>query len=204
VTEKEQHIIAGAGEVFMKCGIKSVNMDDIAKNLGVSKKTLYKYVQDKNDLLRKSLAMHADMEDMAIGLICEKDQNAIDELLDIAQWITSVLQKIHPSIHFDLEKYHPEVWKEMIDNRHKMVYTCMKDNMEKGIKEGLYREDLNIDVIAKIYMAKIDVTFDATIFPPQEISFSEVYREYFRYHIRGIASEKGITYLKKKVKEMLK
>jgi len=204
VTEKEQQIIRGAGEVFMRYGIKSVNMDDIAKNLSVSKKTLYKYVKDKNDLLRKSLAMHARMEDMAISLICEKDHNAIDELLEIAQWITGVLQQVHPSIHFDLEKYHPEVWKEMMDNQQKMVYKCMSENMEKGIKEGLYREDLNIDVIAKIYMSKMDVTFDSTIFPPKEISFSEVYREYFRYHIRGIASEKGITYLKQKVKEMLK
>lgn len=204
MTEKEQKIIAGAGEVFMKYGIKSVNMDDIAKNLGVSKKTLYKYVKDKNDLLGKALTMHCQVEEMAIAEIRDKDHNAIDEMLEIAQYFTELLQQIHPSIHFDLERYHPEVWKEMMTNQHAMVYKCMAGNLEKGIKEGLYREDLNVDVIAKIYMAKMDVTFDSTIFPPKEISFSEVYREYFRYHIRGIASEKGITYLKKKVKEMLK
>jgi AcrR family transcriptional regulator len=204
VTEKEQQIIIAAGEVFMKYGIKSVNMDDIAKNLGVSKKTLYKYFKDKNDLLGKALAMHCQLEDMAINLICEKDHNAIDEMMEIAQYVTSILQQVHPSIHFDLEKFHPEVWKEMQTNQHAMVYKCMAGNLDKGIKEGLYREDLNVDVIAKIYIAKMDVTFDSTMFPPNEISFPEVYREYFRYHIRGIASEKGITYLKKKVKEMLK
>lgn len=204
MTEKEQQIIVGAGEVFMKYGIKSVNMDDIAKILGVSKKTLYKFVKDKNDLLRKALAMHFKMEDMAMTMICAKNQNAIDEMMDIAEYVTGLLQQMHPSIHFDLEKYHPEVWKEMMVNQHTLVYECMKGNMEKGIKEGLYRSDLNIEVIAKIYIAKMDVTFDSTIFPPKQISFSEVYSEYFRYHIRGIASEKGITYLKQKVKEMLK
>ena len=76
----------------------------------------------------------------------------------------------------------------------------MKNNLEKGLKEGVYRRDLNADVITKIYLKKIDVVFDAEIFPPSEISFEEVYAILFRYHIRGIANKRGIEYLEKKEK----
>ena len=202
VEEKAQKIIEGAAGVFMKYGIKSVNMDDIARNLGISKKTLYKYVSDKNDLLMKALASHSSAEKCAMDAICDKDLNAIDEMLEISNYVSTLLKQIHPSIHFDLEKYHPEVMKNMMEAHEMMIYSCMRNNMEKGIKEGYYREDLNVHVISKIYIEKMDATFNSEIFPPNEIPFSEVYMEYFRYHIRGIASEKGIAYLTKKVKQL--
>ena len=188
--------------VFMKYGIKSVNMDDVARNLGISKKTLYKYVTDKNDLLTKALALHARDESEAMDAIFSKKLNAIDEMLEISSYVSGILKQIHPSIHFDLEKYHPEVMKNMRDAHETMIYQCMKSNMEKGIEEGLYRKDLNVHVIAKIYIEKMDATFNSEIFPPQEFSFPDVYMEYFRYHIRGIASEKGIKYLTEKVKNL--
>lgn len=201
VEEKEKEIVASAGEVFMKLGIKSVNMDDVARNLRISKKTLYKYVKDKNDLIRKALELHFHMEDVAIDEICHRGLNAIDESLEISRFIAQLLRQVHPSIHFDLEKYHPEIWKDMLDARHKMIYKCMHTNITKGIKDGLYRKDLNADVITKMYISKMDVLFDGELFPHTEITFEEVYLEYFRYHIRGLASEEGMEYLVNKVKK---
>ncbi len=200
MNEKELNIIRASSQVFMRLGIKSVNMDDIARALGISKRTLYQYVKDKNDLVRKCIFSMCDAEDQAVGEICARGLNAIDELFEISRFITDVLSKMHPSIHFDMEKYHPEILKEMMDNREQAVFSCIHANLEKGKKEGLYRADLNTVVIAKIYMAKMDVVFNAKIFPPEEASFAEVYLEYLRYHIRGLASEKGIAYLVEKVK----
>lgn len=197
--EKERQIIQGAAHVFMKYGVKSVNMDDVARNLGVSKKTLYKYVTDKNDLLRKSLACHHEHEQSSIDEIFSKGQNAIDEMFEMSKFITGMLSKLHPSIHFDLEKYHPEVWNEMKDKRNSSVYNCVFQNLEKGKAEGLYRENLNSEVITEIYISKMDVLFDGEIFPPEKISFSEVYKEFFRYHIRGVASKTGREYLIQKM-----
>ncbi|MFT5183489.1 MAG: AcrR family transcriptional regulator [Flavobacteriales bacterium] len=200
MNEKELNIIKAASEVFMRLGIKSVNMDDIARSLGISKRTLYQYVKDKNDLVRKCIFGMCEAEDVAVGAICEKGLNAIDELFEISHFITDLLSKMHPSIHFDLEKYHPEILKDMMDNRESAVFTCIHSNLEKGVNEGLYRADLNTVVISKIYMAKMDIVFNAEIFPPNEVSFSDVYLEYLRYHVRGLASEKGIEYLVEKVK----
>lgn len=203
-TAKAKKILEGATEVFMRYGIKSVNMDDVARNLGISKKTLYKYVKDKADLLRQAFqAMHRQEEEV-IGEICSRGLNAIDEMFEISQYILGLLNNLHPSVHFDMEKYYPELMKQVEDKRESTVFSCMLTNMNKGIKEGLYRKDLKPEVLARIYIHKIDAIFDGELFPPSEVSFGEVYIEFFRYHIRGIASEKGIAYLVEKMKQETK
>ncbi|MFK7755430.1 MAG: TetR/AcrR family transcriptional regulator [Flavobacteriales bacterium] len=194
--EKEKGIILGATEVFMRLGIKSVNMDDISRQLGISKKTLYKYVSDKNDLVHKSVLIMMDLEDEAIEDIQSRDLNAIDENMEIMKHAMGMLNNMHPSIMFDMEKYHPTILRSMMDNRHSKIYDCVMSNLKQGITEGLYRKNLNADVIAKMSINSMDVILDKTEIHIEGISFSEKFKEYFRYHIRGIASEKGITYLK--------
>jgi len=198
--EQKQNIISEAGKIFMRYGIKSVTMDDMARHMGVSKKTLYKFVSDKNELVYEVMKSHCDQEGVTIGGICERGLNAIDESFEISKFVVSKLKEIHPSIHFDLEKYHPQVWKDFKFIEGGQIYNCMVSNIEKGIKEGLYRDDLNIPVILKIYISRFDVVFDGEMFPKEEYNFADVYLEMFRYHIRGIASKKGIDYLIEKVK----
>jgi len=197
--EKMQQIIIKAGEVFMRYGIKSVNMDDIARELKMSKKTLYKYVSDKLDLVVKVMHTHCVFEELAIKAIIEESKNAIDEMVEINKHVSDHLNAIHPSIHYDLEKYYPEAWALFHEHENTFVLSCIKDNLHRGVEEGLYRDNLNVDIMAKIYVAKIDIVFDHTVFSPREYKFVEVLNEMLRYHIRGIASEKGVKYLKEKV-----
>lgn len=199
MNEREEEILNGACAVFMKYGIKSVNMDDVAKNLRISKKTLYKYVSDKRDLINRCFDLVHSQEEKAITQICARGLNAIDEMFEISHFAVGMLQGLHPSIHFDMEKYYPEVWKDMVNKRDTQVYSCMHANMVKGMEEGLYRDNLKPEILAKIYITKLDAVFDGEIFPPDQVSFAEVYMELFRYHIRGIASEKGIAYLVEKM-----
>ncbi|MFM9986721.1 MAG: TetR/AcrR family transcriptional regulator [Flavobacteriales bacterium] len=202
VEEKEKKLIQSARDVFMKYGIKSVNMDDMARHLSMSKKTLYQYVCDKDELVRKAVLGHGELEDAEIRQVCGKGLNAIDELLEIMHWVVDMLQNVHPSIVFDLQKYHPEVFGEMLENRHRSIYDCMYLNMKKGQREGLYRKDFNVEAIAKVYIGRIDMIFDQKLFPAKDWSLSQVYLEMFKYHIRGIASEKGLEYLGQKLKSI--
>ncbi len=198
--EKEIKLVENATGIFMKYGIKSVNMDDMSRHLGISKKTLYQFVKDKEDLVKKSVNHFCNKEDEEIRHICAQGMNAVDESLEIMKWVLSVLQQVHPSVNYDLEKYHPAIAREMKENRHRAVYDCMRMNMKKGQKEGYYRKDFNADVIAKLYIVRIDIIFDQTLFPMEEHNLGELYKEIFKYHIRGIASEKGLDYLKEKLK----
>ncbi len=199
--ERGQQIIEQAGKVFMRLGVRSVNMDDIAQHLRISKKTLYQYVKDKNELVQRAVQQICDHHRSCICSIRSKDLNAIDENFEIARFIAGQLGQMHPSIHFDLQKYHAEAWDLLQRTERADIFECVTANMEKGIEQGLYREDLNIPVIARIYIARFDATFDGELFPANEFNFDDVVWEMFRYHIRGIASEKGSKYLIKKVKK---
>lgn len=201
--ERGQRLILEAGRVFWTYGIKSVTMDDVASRLGISKKTLYQYVKDKNDLVERVLL------NVSASMRCEIEGqlghggNAIDELYAITTRVAAHLKGIHPSIHFDLEKYHPEAFLLWRTNKRKEIFNSTADNLLRGIREGLYREDLNIPMITTIYIARFDMVFDGALFPPEKFDMDELHWELFRYHVRGIASTKGLNYLKKKVlKEM--
>ena len=200
--QKEQQFLGDALAVFMKYGIKSVTMDDLARHLGMSKKTIYSFVKDKNDLITRGLDMQHCKESMVMEDICCKGLNAIDEMFEIGHFIQGMLNELHPSIHYDLEKYHAEVFHDMLAKHETSVYDCISRNLQKGVNEGVYRKDLNIDVIAKLYTKRIDNVFDAELFPPSEIAFSEVYAIMFRYHILGVASPEGAAYLEKKWKKI--
>ncbi|MFN5295201.1 MAG: TetR/AcrR family transcriptional regulator, partial [Flavobacteriales bacterium] len=107
-SEKEIQLIQGAMALFMRLGVKSVNMDDVARHLGVSKKTLYLHFKDKEDLIRRVIDLHCSMEDSSLAAIQAKNLPAIDEMFEIMHWVLSILSKVNPSVQFDLDKYHPE------------------------------------------------------------------------------------------------
>ena len=197
--QKKREIITGALRVFMQKGIKSVNMDDVSKELGISKKTLYLVVKDKEELVQKGVEVFCKKEDLEMNLIQGKSLNAIEESLEIKKWVLNVLDGIHPSVAFELEKYYPKVSRRMQEHRKKVIYKSLFENLLKGQEEGFYRKDLNPDIIVKIYISRIETLFDQRIFPLSEYALSNLYIESFNYHIRGIASEKGLKYLEKKV-----
>ena len=193
--EKEKQILIATAEVFLKFGVKSVTMDDIARELKMSKKTLYKYFDNKTTLVTAVINSFCEIDKTVIEGIYKQAGNAIDEIIEIGKYTSEKIKKIHPSVHFDLEKYYPQAWSKF--DEHKMTYIagCVKRNLIRGIKEELFRENINIDIVTRLYTSRIDMVFDAAIFPSNEFSFEEVHLEMIRYHIRGIASAEGIKYL---------
>lgn len=199
--DKLNKLLDSARKVFMQYGIKSINMDDMAKHLGISKKTLYLHVTNKEDLVKKTLLHHCELEDSQINAICNRGLNAIDEQFEIMYWVVGMLSNVHPSILFDLQKYHPEVYTAMHKSRDNSIYSCMLMNIKKGQKEGLYRKDMNPEIIVKYYTARVELVFDENLFPHSIWNIAQIYTEIFKYHIRGIASEKGLLYLNEKLKK---
>jgi AcrR family transcriptional regulator len=192
---KEQQLIEGAMYIFMRFGIKSVNMDDVARQLSVSKKTLYQYFSDKEDLLSRVVDCHCSREDESITAIHSKKLPAIEEMFEIMHWVIGILNKIHPSVQYDMEKYHPALAVKMKASRGRVVHASMLSNLKRGMKEGTYRKDLDAEIITRIYLARIDAFLDPEIFPFDQYKPVNVYKELFRYHIHGIASAKGIEQL---------
>jgi len=198
--EKITKLVSDAQAVFMRFGIKSVNMEDIARHLRVSKKTLYKYVSDKEDLVKKCFFLHCYQEEKEIQRISLLQLNAIDESFETMHFIKDIIKDVHPSIMFDMEKYYPEVLQQTEEMRNKNIYSSVKANVEKGIEEGFYRKDLKADVIAHIYVKSVEAIFHSEQFIQSKNTLQELYLELFRYHIRGISSDQGREYLIEKIK----
>jgi len=181
--------------LFMKYGIKSVTMDDIAKELGVSKKTLYKYFKDKNAIVSTLMKMDLNSEMQKLSSLTNSSTNAIEETFAFSQVLIEKLKTVNPSLMYDLEKYHPKAWSLFINHKRVDVFNCIRANIERGIDEGFYVSIINAEVVAKLYSEKIDLIFNQEIFPLGKFSVEEVYTEMIEYHLRGIVNEKGRQYL---------
>lgn len=198
---KKKEILEQALKLFMRLGIKSMTMDDVATQLRISKKTLYEHFTDKNDLVEQAVATICTFHRETIRAICERGLNAIDENEEITKFLVAQVGCMHPSVQFDLQKYHPKAWEIMEKRQREDVYTCVIANLRKGMAEGLYRDELDAEVITRLYISRIDSTWDGRVFPSDQFNLSDVLWKHFEYHIRGIASKKGVTYLEKKAKK---
>ncbi len=199
--QKEIELLMTSLELFMKYGIKSLTMDDIARNLGISKKTLYQFVSDKKDLVKKGMRLMVEGERAMMCCVIEDSGTAIDELIGITRCVSSKLGEIHPSVIFDLQKYHPQAWKIMEDHKKNFIYEVMLENLKRGIKEGYYRGNINPLIIANIYMGMVDNMLNPENPISKTTSIDRLHIEIIRYHIKGIANEKGISLLKKTLKK---
>jgi AcrR family transcriptional regulator len=202
VEEKAQKILDQVRGLFMQYGIKSLTMDDLARHLGISKKTLYQSFSDKADLVLRGIEAHMDEERAALEQLHDASENAIDEMFLMSQHVSGHLQQMHPSILFDMQKYYPKAFAKFEEYKLKIVMSCLARNMEEGIAQGLYRENLNIPIVAGLYVGRMDLFFDQQLFPANRYGPKDVYFEAIRYHIRGIASEKGLEYLRDKFRSI--
>ena len=189
--EAETKILKKSSEMFMTYGIKSVTMDDISRANGISKKTLYRYVDNKADLLNKVLVLQNEEEKLALIECKEQANNAIEEMILISRYVNKLLQSINPSAVYDLQKYYIEHWNLMRSLHEKYIFNLIKENLKIGIQENLYRDDMNIDIVAKLYGGTSHLILDTNLFPINQYKRSDLHREMVRYHLHSIVSEKG-------------
>lgn len=191
--EKLEKILIDSAKLFQKYGIRSIAMDDICRELGISKKTMYQYVESKADLIAKILEYNHEQHEKTI---CDKHENlnAIDVLLEVSKRVCEDMQQFNPSITFDLQKFYPEIYKTLIEKKKIHVFDKIKYNIEQGISEGIYRPDLDVELVAQLYVQRLADFHNPEFIASGNISFEKVFRVMFENHIRGIANAKGIEY----------
>jgi len=188
-------IIRKVSQLFTRYGIKSVTMDDISRELGISKKTLYTYVKDKNELV--SLIIDMEFEDRTNTLreLAKTYENAIDELYQVHKIVNTILKEHSPASVYDLKKYYPDEYKKMYKMRREKLLEHFETNLQRGKEEGLYREEINVRIIAKLQVQRVENTFDSDFLTTEELIAPKAFAEIFEYHIRGIATDKGLKEL---------
>ncbi|WP_264520257.1 TetR/AcrR family transcriptional regulator [Flavobacterium sp. N1994] len=196
----DNKIIERATEMYLTLGFKSVTMDDIASRMGISKKTIYQHFENKNDLV-EAVTMHL-FETISCGIdeIITLNQNPIEELFSIKDFVMQNLKNESTSPIYQLQKYYPQIHKTLMSRQFDKMGDCVIDNLKKGIEQGLFREDIHMELIARFYFAGMTSIKDAELFNPIQFSTKEVQETYLEYHLRGIATEKGIAVLEQLLK----
>jgi len=192
-----ENILEKVGELYFKYGIKSVTMDDVARELGISKKTLYLYVENKTELVSKVVAYILDKSDCEFVKLREKKLNAVEELLEVGLHVVKAVKDHNPSTEYDLKKYYPDIYKNLHEIRKVKMYDSVLRNIIKGKKEGLFRVDLDDEIIAKMQTTRFMNMGHDEFFNPEEMFKPKYILELFIYHIRGIANSKGLEVLEK-------
>jgi AcrR family transcriptional regulator len=186
-------------ELFKEFGVKSVTMDQISQHCGISKKTLYKHVDNKLDLLHQTFELAAGY--MAQELqenLSQVSGNAIDQLFALEQFAEKNLRGAEDRLLAQLDLYYPEVAQKVNEQRQTIVSAITRKNLEQGLREGLYREDINIDFIIILYYGHILAVHESVV-GKDTPNLDELRKASLRYHIRGIASLQGLEYLNQRI-----
>lgn len=197
---KEQ-IIDKSCELFLNFGFKSVTMDEIASAMGVSKKTIYKYFSNKTSLVSSVTNSMFEKISCGISQVCELNMNPIDEIFSIKKLVMEHLKDEKSSPQYQLQKYYPKLFTSLKQKQFQLMQKCVVENLENGINLGLYRENLDIDFISRIYFVGITGIKDQDMFPLKNYAMKILMNQYLEYHLRGICTTKGLTQLEKQLNE---
>lgn len=186
-----ERILDTALRLFRTFGIKSITMQDIARDCGISKKTVYEYFADKQQLIEEVTIFMISAHGTNMEVCSVNGKDAIDELVSSLRFTEIFAKSINPVLLHELEKYHPSAWKTIADFKKNYVTKVIKDNLERGIKEGLFRSNINIHIMSHMRLKQLDAAFSSIEYPATEFDLHEVMYQVTEHYIRGIATPEG-------------
>lgn len=193
-------ILQKAGDMFLSLGFKSVTMDDIATEMGVSKKTIYKYFSNKVKLVEAVIEEFQIKIDEEILRIKNKNLNAIEEEFAVKAIFKDMFKNAKTSPMFQLKKYYPQIFEKLMEREVCTFEECNLDNLTKGKLQGLYRENINNNLISKFYFTLIFEIYETDIAEKNMQTLINLEYKVLEYHIRAIATPKGVKELENQLK----
>jgi AcrR family transcriptional regulator len=189
--EVQDRIKQKADELFRRYGIRSVTMDEIATQLGISKKTIYQYYTDKDQLVDAvaveeiKFSQESCTKDMAMSA------NAIEEIFRVMEFVEVMFRNMNPSMLFDLEKYHPTGYKKFLEHKNRFLFDMIKRNLERGIREELYRPEINVEIMTRYRLESMMIALNTELFSPSKFNLVTLHQEIIEHFLYGLATLKG-------------
>lgn len=193
----EEKILKGAEELFFKYGVRSVTMDDIARHLGMSKKTIYQSYKEKDEIVHKLMQAHIKEDECQFAENFNKAGNVVEEMFSIMRTITETFTRINPLLFYELQKYYPQSWKLVKEFKEEFVQKMVERSLEKGKKDGYVRQDVNVRILSRLRMEEVELAFNAGVFPPDKFSIVEVQLTLAEHFLYGICTLKGHKFINK-------
>lgn len=195
--DNKAKIIAGAKTMFTKYGIRSITMDMIAEQLGMSKRTIYETFKDKDELLIACIES-GKMEQRKISEdIMKNSENVIEAMIKIVKHNVNMLKTINPLFIRDIKKYYHEIDKHTLEHSNKEILTEIVGLLNRGIQEKLFRNNINVEIVAILLNEQFKMLSDHDVFPEEKFSKAEVFENIVINFMRGIATTEGLSLIDK-------
>lgn len=198
----ENRIKKETGALFFKYGIRSITMDQIACNLGISKKTIYIYYKDKEELVSSFTDQELNDQSKEMNQIRLSSIDSIDEMLKVMNHLKNFFSRVNPAVFYDLQKFHPSAWEKFKQFKEKVLIAFVEENIKSGIKKDLYRKELQVGLIARLRIEEVELGMNPIIFPPDQFNIAEVQTGLIDHFVHGIASAKGLKLIEKYKKNL--
>jgi AcrR family transcriptional regulator len=195
--EIRNRIIEGAAELFKNYGIKSVTMDSLANHLGISKRTIYEAFSDKDELLTGVLKWMAEKQRELVKRVLDDSENAIVAIFKLLEVNMVHFQEMSPAFQADIRKYHHDVLMKKSDDSEMSDYRDNIKLIEKGIKEKLFRKEINPDLANRCLYSLVRSVMDQDLYPFEQFTRREIIQNTFINYLRGISTDAGLTLIKK-------
>ncbi|UBM57828.1 TetR/AcrR family transcriptional regulator [Marinilongibacter aquaticus] len=190
--EIQARILNKAEELFLTLGFKSVTMNDIAQELGISKKTIYQHFEDKKALVEAVCGFVLNNTECMEKECISTAENPVQEIVMMSKCMRDMLETMNPAIFYDLQKYYPKAW-QMYRLEKERIRKVMLKNLEMGIEQGYFRNDLNVEILSRMRIELIDMAFNGQMFPAKDFSLIEVQEAFVDHFVRGVVTEKGLN-----------
>jgi AcrR family transcriptional regulator len=202
--ETQIKILTKSHELFMLYGIRSVSMDEIANHLGMSKKTIYQYFKDKDALVEGVINIEIEMHQDEFSKYAAISDNAIHEIFLTLDTVEEMLKHMNPSVMFDLQKYHSTAFEKFRTHKNTFFYEITKANIERGKQEGLYRADIDVDVLTRYRLANMFLMFDFEHFPSNKFTPIQIISETTDNFLHGMSTQAGLKIIETYKQERIK
>ena len=192
-----EEILHKATDLFLNLGFKSVTMDDLATEMGISKKTIYSHFDNKTQLVEEcTMDLFWNISN-GIDHICSLRKNPIEEIYEIKRFVMLHLKNEASSPEFQLHKYYPTVHQNLKEKQFQMMENCILDNVRRGMELGIYRKNLDAEFVVRIYFTGVTSIKDTRLFPNTRFPMKALMDKYLEYHLRGIVTPEGRKILNK-------
>jgi AcrR family transcriptional regulator len=189
--DTQQRILEKATELFMRSGIRAVSMDEIASQTGISKKTIYQFYKDKDELVDAVMQSEEQSIQQDSKECLEQSENAVEEILLTLSRVYARFSKMNPVIISDMQRFHTKAHNRFQKLKYEHLNNVIQENIQRGIQEGLYRKSLNIEVITKYRLESIMIPFNLNVYPTSEYSLADVAKELMEHFLFGLATIEG-------------
>lgn len=187
----EEKIVKGAEELFFKYGIRSVTMDDIARHLGMSKKTIYQYFKEKEEIIHSLMKSSIEEDKIMFAENSSRSANVVEEVFGLMNHMREIFGRINPNVFYELQKYYPKTWKLFKDFKEECMRSGVETAIEKGKTDGYVRPDVNSKILSRLRLEEIEMGFNPEIFPPDKYRILDVQLTLTEHFLYGICTLRG-------------